>query len=107
MANITELTDASFEQEVASHKGVVLVDFWAEWCGPCLALGPKLEELADEMKDQIKIVKLNIDENKERAQEYGVRSIPTMIVFKDGQVMEQLVGNLSKPDIQAKLSSHI
>lgn len=107
MANTEKITDDTFESEVINAQGTVLVDFWAEWCRPCLALGPKLEELASEMADQVKIKKINIDENRESAAKYGVRSIPTMILFKNGQVVEQLVGNLPKEDIQSKISAHV
>lgn len=107
MAGTGKLTDSSFESEVLNAKGTVLVDFWAEWCGPCRALGPKLEELATEMEGQVKILKLNVDENRESAAKYGVRSIPMMVLFKNGQPVDQMIGNLPKDEIQSKISAHI
>lgn len=107
MAGTQKLTDGTFEQDVLNSKGAILVDFWAEWCGPCRALGPKLEEIANELNGKVKILKLNVDENKDSAAKYGVRSIPMMVLFKDGEVVEQMVGNLPKDDIQAKINAHI
>ena len=101
------VTDSSFEQEVLQADGLVLVDFWAEWCGPCRALGPKLEEIAQEFDAKAKIVKVNVDENPSSPAKYGVRGIPTMIVFKGGQEVEQIVGNQSKENIVAVLEKHI
>ncbi len=88
MAHIT-LTDSNFQEEIS--KGLVLVDFWAEWCGPCRMLGPIIEELAEQVKD-VKIAKLNVDDSQQTAMKYGVMSIPTVILFKDGQLVETLVG---------------
>ncbi|MEP1444048.1 MAG: thioredoxin [Hyphomicrobiales bacterium] len=95
----TAVTDASFEQEVINSDTPVVVDFWAEWCGPCKMIGPSLEEISDEMSDNVKIVKVNIDENNETAIKYGVRSIPTMIMFKDGAPVDTKVGAAPKSDL--------
>lgn len=102
--SILNIKDSQFETEVLKSDKLVLLDFWAEWCGPCRALGPKLEEIAGEHADKVKVVKINIDENKETAQKFGIRSIPTMILFKDGKDVETLTGNLPKEDIVAKLN---
>ena len=91
MAKINNITDSAFAAEVLQHDGPVVVDFWAEWCGPCKALGPILEEVSAEFKG-VKVVKLNIDENMEAPIQYGVRGIPTMIAFKDGKPVSNLVG---------------
>lgn len=93
-----QFTDQNFQQEVEQNKGVVLVDFFAEWCGPCRVMGPIIEELAGEFKDKpgLKIGKLNIDENTAIAEKYGVMSIPTLILFKDGKKVEQLIGLQNK-----------
>ncbi len=101
---ILNINDAQFDQEVLNSDELVMVDFWAEWCGPCKALGPKLEEISTE--NNIKIVKINIDENKETAQKFGIRSIPTMILFKSGKDVETLMGNLPKEELVSKLQSH-
>ena len=90
-----KVTDATFEQEVLQDKGAVLVDFWAEWCGPCKALGPLLEDLSEDIKN-VKIVKINIDENPQTPQKYRIRSIPTLMVFKGGQPVATKVGALPK-----------
>lgn len=92
--------DESFESEVLKHPGAVLVDFWAEWCGPCKALGPVLDGLAEEYKDKIKVVKVNVDESPNAPQQYKVRGIPTMIFFKKGELVDQLVGNQPRDAIK-------
>lgn len=90
------VSDSSFEADVLQANGLVLVDFWAEWCGPCKMIGPVLEELAGEMGDKVRIVKMNVDENPRVPSQYGIRSIPTLILFKNGQVVAQKVGALPK-----------
>ncbi len=104
---IANLTTESFKQTVNSATTPVLVDFWAPWCGPCKAIAPILEELATEMDGKLKIAKVNIDDNDAVAAEYGVRAIPTMILFKGGQVAETLVGMMPKAALKAKLASHV
>lgn len=101
------ITDTTFEQEVLKNTTPVLVDFWAEWCGPCRALGPKLEELSTELSGKIQIVKINIDENPNVAAQFGIRSIPTMMIFKGGKKVETLMGNQPKDAIAQTISRHI
>ncbi len=98
--NITENT---FESEILNSSGVVLVDFWAPWCGPCRMVGPVLEELAKAREGQLKVAKVNVDENPKLAGQYGVMSIPTMMIFKDGRLVDQFVGALPRRSIEAKL----
>ena len=98
MATI-QVTDATFEEEVLKSDKPVVLDFWAPWCGPCKQIGPSLEEISDEMKDKITVAKVNIDENPVTPTKYGVRGIPTMLVFKDGEATATKVGAISKPAI--------
>jgi thioredoxin 1 len=107
MGNTKSVTDTNFDSEVTNKSGTVLVDFWAEWCGPCRALGPKLEEIASEMASKVTVAKVNVDENPTTAAKFGVRSIPTMILFKDGRAVDQLVGNLPKDAILEAISKHV
>ncbi|HLH52009.1 MAG TPA: thioredoxin, partial [Verrucomicrobiae bacterium] len=100
-ANIVTLTQSNFAAEVLQAPGPVLVDFWAEWCGPCKMLAPVLDELAQEYNGRVRIGKVNIDEAQELAAQYGIRSIPTLLLFKQGQVAEQMVGLRSKRDLKA------
>ncbi|MEQ9663699.1 MAG: thioredoxin TrxA [Parasphingopyxis sp.] len=101
------LTDSSFEEEVLKADGPVLVDFWAEWCGPCKMIGPSLEELSDEMAGQVTIAKINIDENPEAAAKYGVRSIPYMLIFKDGEKHAEKVGAAPKMQLKQWIESAV
>ena len=100
MAEITDVTDATFEGEVLQSSTPVLVDFWAEWCAPCRAIAPIVKELADDKGDKLKVVKINIDESPQTPGIYGIRSIPTVLVFKDGQVVSQLTGARPKGDFE-------
>ena len=102
-ANITTLTQANFPDEVIKSPVPVLVDFWADWCGPCKMIAPVLDELANEFGSRVKIGKVNIDEHQSLAVEFGIRAIPTLLVFKNGQVAEQIVGMRSKKDLKASL----
>lgn len=95
-----KISDSSFETDVLNSSKPVLVDFWAEWCGPCQAIGPMLEELAAEMADKVTIAKVNIDENPMTPSKYGVRGIPTLMLFKDGKLADTKVGGLPKPDLK-------
>ncbi len=93
------VTDENFEAEVLKSDTPVVVDFWAEWCGPCKTLGPLIDELATEMGDKVKVVKINIDEAPEAPSKYGVRGIPTLMIFKDGEVVDTRVGGMPKSQL--------
>ncbi|MEX0999271.1 MAG: thioredoxin [Thermodesulfobacteriota bacterium] len=99
MSRIIALNDENFENEVLNSETPVLVDFWAEWCGPCRALAPVIEEIAEEYGDKLKVGKLNVDENPGAPSAFEIRSIPTLIVFKDGAVVDRVVGALPKNHI--------
>ncbi|MFT5720460.1 MAG: thioredoxin 1 [Motiliproteus sp.] len=105
--NITNVTDASFEEDVLKAEGPVLVDYWAEWCGPCKMIGPILEEVANDYAGRLKICKLNIDENSDTPPKFGIRGIPTLMLFKGGSVEATKVGALSKSQLIAFLDSNI
>jgi len=105
--NIVHTTDDKFEQEVLQAEGPVLVDFWAEWCGPCKMIAPVLEELSEDYQGKLKICKLDIDANPQTAPKYGIRGIPTLIIFNNGDVAGTKVGALSKSQLSAFIDSVI
>ena len=104
--NTLTFTDGAFDKDVINAEVPVLVDFWAEWCGPCRMMTPTLDAIADEYEGKVKVGKLNVDENNGTAMRYGVRSIPTLLVFKGGKVVEQKVGAVGKADLQKLLDAH-
>jgi|TARA_B100000780_G_scaffold241286_1_gene183706 thioredoxin 1 len=102
-----EITDANFQEVVLDSKTPVLVDFWAVWCGPCRTIGPIVDELHDELDGQAVIGKVNVDENSDTPVKYGVRNIPTLLVFKNGEVVDKIVGAVPKSQILEKLQAHM
>ncbi len=104
---IQHVTDSTFEPDVLKSDVPVLVDYWAEWCGPCKAIAPLLEEVAKEYNGKVKVAKVNVDENQDLAKKYNVRAIPTLMLFKDGNVQASKLGMMSKPQLTAFLDSNI
>jgi len=102
--NLVHVTDGDFELQILKSEVPVLVDFWAAWCGPCRTVGPVVEELAGEYAGKVKMAKINVDENNQTPKRYGVRGIPTLMLFKDGQVVDQIVGAVPKSRIEELLS---
>jgi thioredoxin 1 len=103
--NYVTLTDENFEEEVLKSDTPVVVDFWAPWCGPCRVLGPVIEELADDFKGQVKVGKLNVDDSPRTAQQFAIRSIPTVLFLNDGEVVDSVVGALPKPALAEKFTA--
>ena len=106
-ANIKELTDANFEAEVLKSEVPTLVDFWAVWCGPCKQIAPMVDALAEDYKGRVKVAKLDVDHNQVMAQQYGVRSIPTLLIFKGGKVVGQMVGAMPRSKLETELKKHL
>ena len=101
------ITDSNFDEEIKNSQVPILVDFWAEWCGPCKQIGPILEDIGEVKKDKLKILKLNIDENQQTPQKYGVRGIPTLMLFKDGKLVDTKVGSLPKNMLESWLDPNL
>jgi thioredoxin 1 len=106
-SNLLTLTEDSFSQEVLDASVPVLVDFWAEWCGPCKMIAPVIEELAGDYDGRVKFGKVNVDEQQNLATQYGIRAVPTLLIFKTGSVVEQVVGLRSKRDLKANLDKYL
>ena len=106
MSNVTAVTDANFETEVEKAEGLTIVDFWATWCGPCRMISPILDQLAVEYEGQVKIAKVDVDANIKTASRYNVRSIPMLLFFKDGKVVDQIIGAVPRTHIEQKLQQH-
>ena len=102
-----KLTDGNFDQEVLKSDKPVLVDFWAEWCAPCHMIAPAVEEIAKDYEGKLKVCKLNVDEGRNVASNYGIRGIPTLLVFKNGEVVDTIVGVTPKEEIEMKIKSHL
>lgn len=105
--NILVFTDSNFDEQVVNSELPALVDFWAEWCAPCKSIAPIVEELAGEYQSKVRIGKLNVDENPKTATQYGIRGIPTLLLFKEGKVVNQMVGVKSKTEIQKNLDNNV
>jgi thioredoxin 1 len=105
--NTLTFTDQSFDQDVLSSEVPVLVDFWAEWCGPCRMMTPTVDAVANDYAGRVKVGKLNVDENGGTAMRYNIRGIPTLLLFKDGRIVEQKVGAVGKTDVQKMLDAHL
>ena len=107
MSNAMDITDINFEEEVLKSATPVVVDFWAPWCGPCRKLGPVLDEVSEELNNRVKIVKINTDENLKTAKEYSISGLPSLLLFKDGQAVERLVGLMPKSSILSNIEKHL
>jgi len=107
MSNAAAVTDSSFQTEVLQSPVPVLVDFWAAWCGPCRAIAPTIDQIAAEYSGKLKVVKMDVDENPEIPMNYGVQGIPTLLLFKGGQVVEKLIGAYPKPTLLSKIVPHL
>ncbi|MCC5942340.1 MAG: thioredoxin [Balneolaceae bacterium] len=107
MSNTVEFTDSNFSEEVEKSSTPVLVDFWAEWCGPCRMVGPIVDELAGEYDGKVKVGKVNVDHNPEVSVKYGIRSIPALMIFKDGEVVDQIIGAVPKTHIKKQLDAQL
>lgn len=107
MANLLYLSDANFAREILQSAQPALVDFYADWCGPCRAIAPIVEEIAHELAGRLKVAKLDVDQNQELALQYGVQSIPTLILFKNGKEVERLIGYMSKSKLLSKIEPHL
>ncbi len=107
MSNALQVTDASFKEEVLDSELPVLVDFWAPWCGPCRMVAPVVEEIAEQYKGQMKVVKVNTDDNPSVASKYGIRSIPTLMIFKGGQKVDMVVGAVPKSTLSTTIEKYI
>jgi thioredoxin 1 len=104
---IVHTSDAAFDADVLQNNKAVLLDFWAEWCGPCKMIAPLLDEVADKYEEKLDVVKLNVDENPNTAQKFGIRSIPTLILFKDGAVQAQIMGAMPKSQLEEFLDTNL
>ena len=107
MSTAKDVTDATFQSEVLDADKTIMVDFWAEWCGPCRAVGPILDQIAAEHSDKLSIVKLNVDDNPETAMKYGITSIPAMKVYRGGEVVKTVIGAKPKPALEADLAEFL
>ena len=107
MGNAVAVTDQSFDQEVLQSPVPVLVDFWAAWCGPCKAIAPTVDQMAVEYAGKLKVVKVDVDANMEVSNRYGIMSIPSLVLFKNGQMVEKIVGALPKPAVVSKIQPHL
>lgn len=106
MSNAVAVTDATFEQEIEKHDGLAVVDFWATWCGPCRMIGPMLEQLASEYNGKAKVAKLDVDSNQQTSMRFNVRSIPTILFFKDGKLVDTVIGAVPKAKLESKFQEH-
>lgn len=106
-AKLVTVTDDNFQSEIAGAAGLSMVDFWAAWCGPCRMIAPIVEQLADEYAGQVKVGKLDVDANQQTAAQFNVRSIPTILFFKDGKVVDTVVGAVPRPALEQKIKQHL